>query len=61
VYLLVKVFELASGVAEKELAFDPDGEAEKVGEEQSAVKSDALEIAMQDQAAPGSEEMQFVH
>jgi hypothetical protein len=55
------MFELASGVAQEELALDPNGQAEKVGKEQSAIKRDAPEIAVQNQAAPGSEKMQFVH
>ena len=33
VYLLVEVFEFAARVAQEELAFNPDGEAEDVGEE----------------------------
>ena len=60
-YLLVEVFEFAAGVAQEELALDPDGEAEDVGEEQSAVQRDVLEVAMQDQAAPRHKEMQGVH
>ncbi len=59
--LLIEMFELATGIAEEEFALDPDGEAEEIGEEQSAVKRDALEVAMQDEAAPGSEKMQLVH
>lgn len=61
VYLLVEVFEFAARVAQEELAFNPDGEAEDVGEEQSAVKRDALEVAMQDEVAPRREEVQGVH
>jgi hypothetical protein len=61
VYLLIEVTELATCIAQEELALDPDGEAEDVGEEQSAVKRDALEVAVYDQAAPRSEEVQRVH
>jgi hypothetical protein len=42
VYFLVEMPEFAARIAQKELALDPDGEAEKIGEEQSAVKRDAL-------------------
>ncbi len=48
--LLIEVPELAACVAQEELALDPDGEAEDVGEEQSAVERDALEVAVQDEA-----------
>ncbi len=50
--LLVEMAELPPGVTQEELALDPDGEAEQVGEEQSAVKRDALEILVQGEAAP---------
>lgn len=59
--LLVEMFEFAAGIAQEELSLDPNGEAEEIGEEQSAVERDALEVAMQDEAAPRSEKMQFVH
>ncbi len=50
-YLLIEVSEFASGIAEEELALDPDGEAEQVGKKQSAIDRDALEVAVQDEAA----------
>jgi hypothetical protein len=53
-YLLVEMPEFAAGVAQEELALDPDGEAEDVGEEQSAVKRDALEVAVQDEMRHGT-------
>ena len=59
-YLLVEVFEFAAGVSQEELAFDPDGEAEDVGEEQSAVEGDALKMMVEDEAAPWSEEAQLI-
>ena len=59
-YLPIKVFEFASGVAKEKLALDPNGEAEDVGEEQRAVKRDALEVAVNDQVAPRSEKVQRV-
>ena len=60
-YLLVEVFEFAPGISQEELALDPDGEAENVGEEQSSIDRDALEVAVQDEAAPRHKEMQLVH
>ena len=57
-YLPIKMFEFASGVAKEKLALDPDGEAEDVGEEQRAVKRDALEVAMNYQVAPRCEKVQ---
>ncbi len=60
-YLLVEVFELASGITKEELAFDPDREAEKVGEEQSAVDRDGLPVLVEDQIAPRNQEAQLVH
>ena len=59
-YLPIKMFEFASGVAKEKLALDPNGEAEDVGEEQRAVKRDALEVAVNDQVAPRSEKVQRV-
>ncbi|MBW4026533.1 MAG: hypothetical protein HIU93_03965 [Acidobacteria bacterium] len=53
--LLVEVFEFAACVAQEELAFDPDGEAEDVCKEQRAIERDAAEVLVQDQAAPGRE------
>jgi len=55
--LLIEMAELAARVAQKEFPLDPDGEAEDVGEEQSAVKRDALEVVVQDQVASGREEL----
>ncbi len=43
-YLLVEVFEFAARIAEEELAFDPDGETENVGEKQRAVCSNRLQV-----------------
>ena len=60
VYLPIEVFQFASGVAQEKLALNPDGEAEDVGEEQRAVKRDALEVAMNYQVAPRSEKVQRV-
>ncbi|NYF91374.1 hypothetical protein RBB79_17255 [Tunturiibacter empetritectus] len=57
--LLIEMPELATGISEEELTLDPDGDAKDVGEEQSAVKRDALKIVMKNEAAPGSEEAQF--
>ena len=59
-YLLIEVFEFAAGVPQEELAFDPDGEAEDVGEEQSRVERDALKVAVEDEAAPRSEEEELI-
>src|ERR1700728_3209314 len=59
--LLIEVPELAACVAQEKLALDPDGKAEEVDEEQSAVKRDALEVAVQDEIAPRHEEVQLVH
>lgn len=59
--LLVEMFEFAACIAQEELALNPNGEAEDVGEEQSAIERDALEIAVKDQAAPRSEEVERVH
>ena len=53
--LLIEVLELAASVAQEELALDPDGQAEDIGEEQSAVKRDAPEIVVQDERAPWGE------
>lgn len=58
-YLLIKVFEFAARVAQEEFALDPDGEAEDIGEEQSAVKRDAFEIVVQDETAPWNQEAQL--
>ena len=60
-YFLIEVPELAARIAQKELALDPDGEAENVGKEQSAVERDALEIVVQDETAPRHQEVQLVH
>jgi hypothetical protein len=46
--LLVEMPELATGISQEELAFNPDGQAEQVGEEQSTVESDALEVGVED-------------
>ena len=37
-YLPIKMFQFASGVAQEKLALDPDGEAKDVGEEQNAIE-----------------------
>ena len=38
-YLPIKMFEFAAGVAQERLALDPDGQAENIGEEQHAGKA----------------------
>lgn len=58
--LLVEMFEFAARVAQEESAFDPDGEAENVGEEQSAVERDALEVLVEDETAPRNQEAQLM-
>ena len=55
--LPIKMFEFAAGVAQEKLALDPDGETKDVGEEQNAIKCDALAVAMDDEAAPWSQEV----
>ncbi len=49
-YLLVEMPEFAARIAQEELALDPDGQAEKIGEEQSAVKRNALKTGMGNEA-----------
>ena len=57
-YLPIKMFEFATGIAQKELALDPDGEAEDVGEEKTAVKRDAPEVTVKYQVPPWSKEVE---
>lgn len=45
-YLLVEMPEFAARIAQEELSFYPDGEAENVGEKQGAVKGDASQVAV---------------
>ena len=59
-YLPIEVFEFSSGIAQEELALDPDGEAEDVGKEKRAVKRDALEVMVKYQVAPRSQEVERV-
>ncbi len=59
-YLLVEMPEFAARVAQEELAFDPYGQAEKIGEEQSAVKRNALKTGMDNEAAPRDEEARLM-
>ena len=60
-YLLIEVFEFSACIAEKEFAFDPDGEAKDVGEKQRAVCCDRLQVRVQDEAAPRHEEVHLTH
>jgi hypothetical protein len=59
--LLVEMGELAPSVAQEELALDPDSESQNVHEQQCRVGCDGLPVTMEDQAAPGHEELQLVH
>src|ERR1700730_16682761 len=60
-YLLIEVFEFSSGVAQPELAFDSNGQAENVGEEQEAIEEDAAPVFVPEQGTPGDEETQLAH
>jgi hypothetical protein len=58
---LIEMSEFAACIAEEELALDPYGEAEDIGEQQSAVQCDAMEVVVQDEVAPRHKEVQLVH
>src|SRR6266852_6276240 len=55
------MFELSSGVAQPELALDPDGEPKNVCEQQKAIEEDAAPVFVPEQGAPGDEEAQLAH
>src|SRR6185437_1614246 len=57
--LLIEVFEFSSGVAQEELALDPDSEAQDIGKEQPAVESDLLAVTVNEQKTPGNEKAEF--
>jgi hypothetical protein len=57
VNLLVKMRELATGIAQEELAFDPDGQAKNVYKEQRAVCRNGLPVAVKDQVTSRNEEL----
>lgn len=59
--LLVEMFELSSGVAQPELPFEPNSEAEKVREEQAAIKEDGSRVFMPNERAPRDEKLQLAH
>jgi hypothetical protein len=52
VNFLVEVFEFPAGIAQPELAFDPDGDAENVAEQQEAIKENAAPVLMPEQRSP---------
>jgi hypothetical protein len=56
---LIEVFEFPSGIAQPELALDPDGQAENVAEEQKAIEEDAAPVFVPEQSTPGDEETQL--
>src|SRR5712691_2435001 len=60
-YLLIEVFEFSSGIAQPELALDPNGQAENIGEEQKAIEEDSAPVFVPEQGAPADEETQLAH
>src|SRR5882762_10425499 len=56
-----RVFDFPSGIAQPELALDPDGQAENVAEAQKAIEEDAAPVFVPEQSTPGDEETQLAH